>query len=49
MRTKQEIEKQLKSADDNPNVCSGMSYVDGVKYALEWVLKQSEALPIEEE
>jgi hypothetical protein len=49
MKSREEIIEQLQLADDNPQYCSGMSYVDGVKYALEWVIEDIEDKPMEDE
>ena len=45
MRTIEEISEQIDATEDSNNF--GMSYEDGVKYALEWVIEQTDEKPIE--
>jgi hypothetical protein len=52
-RTQKEIENQIDLANEIINKealgCFGMSYEDGVKAALQWVIGETDDLPIEEE
>lgn len=50
-RTETEINEQLDKAQEgveNGSKYSGMSYEEGVKYALEWVTGQSDDKPMED-
>lgn len=47
MREEHEIREQIDACENSD--MSGMSYEDGVKYALEWVIMDSDEKPIEEE
>jgi len=52
MKTKEEIYKQIDKAMEAINEggkFNGMSYEDGVKYALEWVCGDSDEEPMPEE
>ena len=42
MKTQSEIEKLLDEAQDSARNFAGMTYLDGVKASLEWVLGQTE-------
>lgn len=49
MKTRDEIHDQIDKANEDPGFCSGMSYTDGVKAALEWVLGETdEPAPMED-
>lgn len=47
MRPLEEIYAMIDLANDTDGNCSGMSYEEGVKNALEWVLCQVDEEPIE--
>ena len=47
MRTLDEIYAMIDLANDTDGKCSGMSYEEGVKNALEWALGQVDEEPIE--
>ena len=46
-RTKEEIEEQIDLTMEFPNKFHGMTYADGVKYALQWVLGEMDEKPME--
>jgi len=47
MKTQEEINHQIDVATDNPDMYPGMSYADGIKAALEWVLGYTDENPTE--
>jgi len=47
MRTKEEIYEQLDEAMENEDCCRGMTYIEGVKAALEWAIGDVEETPVE--
>ncbi|HLO91535.1 MAG TPA: hypothetical protein VK172_10265 [Lentimicrobium sp.] len=51
-RTEKEIDEQISRAMigvNNGTKYAGMSYEDGVRYALEWVVGDSDEKPMEDE
>lgn len=46
-RTKEEIEEQIDLSMEFPDKFHGMTYADGVKYALQWVLGEMDEKPME--
>lgn len=53
MRSEEQIEEQIHAAGDiimtGKSVMFGMSYEEGVDFALRWVLEEGDDLPIEED
>lgn len=47
MRTKAEIEDQIYKTMDKANQCPGMTYAEGVRDALEWVVEDTDDPPME--
>lgn len=43
-----EIDAQIGECMDNPNAFPGMSYVEGVQAALEWVIGLTDTAPMED-
>ena len=48
MRSNDEIEEQIGEATDSDGKFSGMTYEEGVKNALEWVLEETEDKPMDD-
>ena len=49
MKRREEIDEMLERLDEEgENYCSGMSYYDGVKAALEWIANYTDEEPVED-
>jgi len=47
-RTESEIVQQINVSHETEGKCFGLSYEEGVRTALEWVLGDTDDLPVEE-